>query len=277
LGGYGINLPQYGLFLMPLYPFIIGYFMIRKNLFNLEEIAEAAQRAKLAAIGILATSINHEIRNPLYVIRGLAESHLANLEGNAYQNDQERIAKSKEVLSKSIEQAQRAMDIVKRFAAFAKQGTKEETQFEEVDLLAVFEGILPLVQHELELDKIRLTSDIPDDLPPIHADRRHMEEILFNLIVNACQAMKNGGQISVRAEQKNGSVQIEVEDQGSGIPRDRLSKIFEPFYTTKDTGTGLGLYITRQLVEKNRGKIKVESKLNKGTRFILNFPLGNGR
>ena len=89
--------------------------------------------------------------------------------------------------------------------------------------------------------------------------------------------MKDGGELSVRAEQHNGTVQVEIQDQGSGIPSDQLSKIFEPFYTTKETGTGLGLYITKQLVERNGGHISVKSKLNTGTRFILKFPTNDSQ
>ena len=254
------------------YPFIMTYVMIKHHVFDIEKLADAFQREKLAAIGTMTASINHEIRNPLYVIKGMAESYLENLTQGLYPTQEEALQRSREILSKSIEQTQRAMEIIKRFALFAKQGTREEAQFEEVDLNRTFEEILPLVNHELELDKIQLIKEIPENLPPIHADRRHIEEIFFNLIVNACQAMKDGGKLAVRAEQRNGKVQVEIEDRGPGIPSDQLSKIFEPFYTTKESGTGLGLYVTKQLVERNNGHIFVESRLNKGTCFILGFP-----
>ena len=274
---YGISMPQYNLLAMPLWQILFAYAVVRHRILNLEEIVQAVLKDKLAAIGTLATSINHEIRNPLYVIKGSAESHLANLRDGIYATKEEASDKSTEILQKAVEQAERAMEIIKRFALFAKQGTREEAQFEEVDLSRTFEEILPLVSHELELDKIKLIKEISDNLPAIHADHRHIEEILFNLIVNACQAMKNGGELTVKAEQRNGTVEVKVEDQGPGIASDQLSKIFEPFYTTKESGTGLGLYITKQLVERNGGRISVKSQLNKGTRFILNFPAENGR
>ena len=164
------------------------------------------------------------------------------------------------------------MEIMKRFAMFAKQGVKEETQLAEISLSETFEGVLPLIRHELELDKIQLVKKVPNDLPRIRADRRQIEEIFFNLIVNACQAMKDGGKLTVQAEQRNGSVQVEIQDDGPGIPSEQISKIFEPFYTTKESGTGLGLYVTKQLVERNGGHIFLQSKLNQGTNFILKFP-----
>ena len=270
---YNITAPCVLLLAMPLYPVFIGIALIRYGLFDLHQIANAFHRDKLAAIGTLATSINHEIRNPLYVIRGMAESHLVNLKEGVYASKEEAINKANEILSKTMEHSQRAMDIMKRFSEFAKQGAKEKFEREETHLSETLEDVLPLVGHELELDKIKLVKNIPETLPPIHADRRQIEEIFFNLIVNACQAMKNGGEIEISAERQNGHINVSVKDTGPGIPSDELPKIFEPFYTTKESGTGLGLYITKQLVERNHGRISLESKLNEGTCFLLSFPV----
>ncbi|MDD5217689.1 MAG: ATP-binding protein [Candidatus Omnitrophica bacterium] len=270
---YDIMVPQYGLFLLPVYPFVMAYFMIRKNLFDEYEMARAAQRDKLAAIGTLATSINHEIKNPLYIIQGFSDSFLANTEDGIFKNDAEALAKAREVLKKTGEQSQRALEIMKRFAAFSKQNLNREMQIEAVPLAALIENIMPLVRHELELDKIELTENIPADLPPVHADRRHLEEIFFNLIVNACQAMKSGGRIEIHAAFDAEKIRISVNDTGHGIPADKVAQIFEPFYTTKEEGTGLGLYVTRQLVERNGGRIMVDSKVGKGTSFVLEFPV----
>ena len=166
------------------------------------------------------------------------------------------------------------MDIMKRFAMFAKQSVSQEPTLDRVDLANVMEDIHPLISYEFKLDKIELIKNIPANISPLYVDRRHIEEILFNLIVNACQAMKTreiGGRIEISAAQHNGTVKIKVEDNGPGIPADRLSKIFEPFYTTKEEGTGLGLYVTKQLVERNKGKISVKSEIGKGTIFSLEF------
>lgn len=254
-----------------IYAAILAYAILRLNILDLDAVARAAQREKLSAIGILASSINHEIRNPLYVIKGLAECLIDNLSEDVFSTKEEMAAKTKEVLQKSSEQAVRAMDIMKRFAQFAKQRAREEARFEKVDLEETLEGVLPLVRHELELDKIELIKEIPSHLPPVYVDRRHIEEIFFNLIVNACQAMRNGGKLTVHAEQQNGSIQVEIKDDGPGIPPDQLRRIFEPFYTTKESGTGLGLYITKQLIERNDGKISVRSKEGEGASFVLNF------
>ena len=271
---YGLPVPQYGLYLMPIYPFVMAYFMMKKKLFDEFQMVQAAHRDKLASIGTLATSINHEIRNPLYVIQGLADSFIANLEDGIYKDKDQTIEKSAETMKKASKQATRAMEIMKRFSMFAKERVNETAKMEAVSLSEVFDDIRPLVGHELELKKITFRTDIPKDISPIKVDRRHVEEILFNLIVNACQAMKTNnqaGSIQISAAQHNGSVRVKIEDNGPGIDKDKIKQVFEPFYTTKKEGTGLGLYVTKQLVERNGGKIAIASQLGKGTTFNLEF------
>lgn len=271
---YGIDFPQTSLFLMPLYPFVMAYFMMKKNLFSLNELAIAAHRDKLAVIGTLAASINHEIRNPLYVIQGSAQVCIANLNDGIYKNNEEALRKTHEALKKNEEQATRAMDIIKRFSLFAKQSVDEATQIQIVDINQVIDDVLPLVRYELELDRIEFRREIPAGTK-IKADLRHVEEILFNLIVNACQSMKNtGGVIKIEASRKKDFVSLMVKDNGPGISQKQLAHLFQPFYTTKEHGTGLGLYVTKRLVENSGGKIFVKSILGKGTEFKLNFPLG---
>lgn len=304
---YGIPFPQEGMFLLPLYPFALAYFMIKQKLFDIEELAQAAHRDKLTAIGVLAASINHEIRNPLFIIKGLAESCLERQKEGVFQNKEKIIESSNDALKRSMEQADRAMDIIKRLALFAKSGIDSEIKFENVKINEVLEDILPMVRYELAANNIVLTRDIPPSIPAVHADRRYLEEILFNLLVNACQAVRETGregEIKVTAavlarEQsdrsnlpisglnKTGSlhfvrddktrnglamttpdkVLITIEDNGPGIPEEKIKDVFRPFYTTKAEGTGLGLYITKQLVEKIGGRISVESQLGVGTTF----------
>jgi len=180
-------------------------------------------------------------------------------------------------------------------------------KFEAVPIEDVLEDILPLVRYELAANNIALTRDIPKNLPDVQADRRYLEEIFFNLIVNAIQAfkeacksgeikittsvipakagiqeldsrLKRSGMTKVRnpemVQKGAGQVIITIQDNGPGIPEDKLKDVFRPFYTTKAEGTGLGLYITQQLVEKIRGRISVESELGKGTIFFVNLPVG---
>ncbi len=281
VAGGSTFLPVYGvpvhlgiLFIMPIYPFLMGVALIRYGLFEESDLAQAAHRDKLAAIGTIATSINHEIRNPLYIIHGMAESFLENFRGenqNLVAVKQESVA----AFERTAQQAKRAMEIMGQLSLFAKQKIDDPAaDLETANLSVCLDNVLPLIRHEMALEKIKFEKDIPETLPAVKANPRQMEEILFNLIVNACQAMKpKGGTIRLSAKHSANKVIIQIEDNGPGIPQDRIKQIFEPFYTTKEEGTGLGLYITRQLVEKNGGKIRVDSHEGKGTAFNLEFPI----
>jgi signal transduction histidine kinase len=273
---YGIAFPQEGMFLIPLYPFVLAYFITRTRLFDEEEFAQAAHRDKLRAIGVLAASINHEVKNPLFIIKGLAEGCLERQKDGIFPSEKKALENSNDVMRRTIEQTDRAMDIIKRLSLFAKAGIESEIKFELVSFEVVLEDILSLVRSELVAHSIALTRDIPKDLPEIRTDRRYLEEILFNLIVNAIQALKDSkdeGEIVIRAIAEEGSVRVTIQDNGPGIPEDRLKDVFRPFHTTKEEGTGLGLYITQQLVEKIGGRVEVTSKEGEGAIFIVAFPV----
>ena len=275
---FGIDFPQHGLILMPLYPFCLAYFMSEKGLLNTESIAQAAHRDKLAALGILTASVNHEIRAPLFVIRGTVETE----------------TDSSKIKERVISQVDRLTGIVSRLTHFAKKGVEEEAQIEPIDFKEVLADIRPLFQHQLNYQSIEFTQDIPADLPKVMADRRYLEEILFNLILNACQALKNAKQPAIklsasweaeilsfprRRESSLGplasghqpAIVITIADNGPGIPPDQLKNIFKPFHTTKQEGTGLGLYITKQLVEKCGGTIEAKSQQSSGAQFVVRF------
>ena len=273
---YGIAFPQEEMFLLPLYPFALAYFMIGQRLFDVEEFAQAARRDKLTAIGVLAASINHEVKNPLFIIKGLAESCLERQREGIFKDKDQVIENANDAMKRSMDQADRAMDIIKRLSLFAKAGIDSEIKFEAVNVQAVLEDILPLVRYELAAHNIALARDISPNIPEVRADRRYLEEIFFNLIVNAIQALKGmekPGEIKVSAAAEKDKVVVTIQDSGPGIPADKLKDVFRPFYTTKTEGTGLGLYITQQLVEKIRGRIDVRSEVGRGTVFTITLPL----
>ncbi len=271
---YSVPFPLYLLVLMPIYPILTGIAMIRYGLFDYQQIADAFQREKLAAIGTMAASLNHELRNPLFIAKGKIESHLDAVERSTYASGEERIKKANDVLSIALSHLNRAMDIMQRFSDFAKPfGTRNDR--ERVVLKEIFSDVLQLASGEFEMQKIKLVQEPTNGLS-ISANRRQMEEIFFNLVINACHAMGDkGGELAFRVHQPNGKVVIEISDTGPGITKENSRRIFEPFYTTKgDKGSGLGLYITKQLVERNGGKISVNSKPGTGTTFTLEFKRG---
>jgi signal transduction histidine kinase len=253
--------------LMPIYPVFIGLALIRYGLFDVEKIANAFQREKLMAIGTMAASLNHELRNPLFIARGKAETYFDHLDRGLLNADE----KSKQVIDSMYAQLTRASDIMQRFSDFAKPFYNEVLK-EKIVVKEAFENVLQLVSAEFALNKINITQ-IPSNGLSIYGNPRHFEEILFNLILNACHAMgERGGELKLNAYQPNGKVIVEIADTGPGIPKQNLNRIFEPFYSTKGSnGSGLGLYITKQLVERNGGKIKVQSNPIVGTTFRLEF------
>ena len=177
------------------------------------------------------------------------------------------MAKSREVIEKSITQSTRAMDIMKRFSQFAKSKGGDPNQ-EKINLKGTIEGVLQLVSYEVTTEGIEINIQVSSDLNVLF-DPRHLEQVLFNLIRNACQEIGKGGKVTISSSLKTNKVSMAISDNGPGIPKERLSQIFEPFYSTKEEGSGVGLYVTKQLVERNGGKTTVESKIGEGTTFTL--------
>ena len=237
--------------------------------------AEAAQKEKLAVIGTLSAGINHEICNPLGIVKAQCEAFLLDVEDGILvgKSAGDLMDRTTAIMRGALKQIDRATAITQKLSNFAKP-IKEPTA-QPVSVAQEVDEVLMLIGHDLKLEKITVERDLAPDLPPIVVDRRQLQEVLFNLIRNAGQAIQPPGTIRVRAHTGGeGQVRIEIADTGSGIPPDKLGKIYDPFYTTKEPGkgTGLGLFIVRQIVERNKGRISVESVVGKGTTFFLDFP-----
>ena len=241
--------------------------------------AEAAQREKMAVIGTLASGINHEICNPLGIARGQCEAFLLNRKDGIYKNksEAEQLNEVTRIMELVIKETDRATAITKKLSSFAKPSKGEVA--DSVDIAKEIDEVLALVGYELKMDKIELAKNIPANLPHIRADKKQLQEIFFNLIRNAAQAIKETGRITVSAQELDSKIIIDITDTGSGISEDKVEMIFNPFYTTKEPGkgTGLGLFIVRQVVERNKGKISLKSKINEGTTFTLEFPITSER
>jgi len=237
--------------------------------------AEAAQKEKMAVIGTLSAGINHEICNPLGIARGQCEAFLLNYRDGLYKdkNPQELFEKTLEIMQKTIKEVDRATAVTKRLSTFAKPS--KEFKPERVKIMEELGEVFALLQHDLTMEKIDFEKEIEPNIPDILADKKQFDEIIFNLVRNAAQAIGEKGRIIFRAKNaNNGFITIEIEDTGCGIPEDKMDKIFNPFFTTKapGKGTGLGLFIVKQVVERNSGKISFRSKVGEGTTFILEFP-----
>jgi len=235
--------------------------------------AQAAQAEKMAVIGTLSAGINHEICNPLGIVRGQCEMFLLNYKDGFYKDrtSEELLAKAQEIMEKVIHETDRATTITKRLSAFAKPA--KGTFSYDVKIEKELEEVLALISHDLRLDNIEIKKEIQANVPNVMADKKQVQEIFFNLIRNAAQAIKGKGEILLKVAADDKKVYVDVSDTGHGMDKSTLAQIFDPFFTTKEPGegTGLGLFIVKQIVAKNDGEISVESTPGKGTTFRVVF------
>jgi len=237
--------------------------------------AEAAQKEKMAVIGTLSAGINHEICNPLGIARGQCEAFLLNMKDGFYnkKTSEELLLMAQLIMTKVIKETDRATAITKKLSSFAKPAKGES---EMVDINKEIDEVFGLVNYELKLDKIEIEKDIDKNLPRIFVDRKQFQEVLFNLMRNAAQSISDNGRITVSAKNINEKIMINIQDTGSGIAPEKIKELFNPFFTTKEPGkgTGLGLFIVRQVVEKNGGRIYVKNtKVGEGTTFTIELPV----
>jgi signal transduction histidine kinase len=230
---------------------------------DMEEKIRASER--LSALGLLAAEIAHEIRNPLTVVQMLFH---ALVESIALDDKSQRDAK---LISEKMRQMNRILDQVLSFAR------SSEPIKESVHAQQLFDDVFLLTRHKLQQQGIELRSSAPADLPLFRADREQVEQVLLNLILNAAQAMPEGGslRLSATVEEFDGEphIVLAVRDNGQGMSQDQMDNLFAPFLTTKDSGTGIGLAIVKKIMENHQSKVQVESKLGQGTKFKLLFPI----
>lgn len=225
---------------------------------------------RLAALGTLAAGVAHEINNPLAIINEAA-GYLNSLLQKAELADMPRKAVFEKALEKIETSVKRARTITHQLLGNVR---KSKPILAEVDVTELANETIQLIYAEAKSKDITLTLEAADSLRPIWADPNQIRQVLINLLSNAIQATPKGGQVSVRVEPTDMGVSIAVIDTGSGIPKEHLEKIFEPFFSTKSPGegTGLGLFVTREIVEKFGGTMAVSSRLGNGTRFTVQIP-----
>ncbi len=223
--------------------------------------AQTLQAAKLAAIGELAASIVHEIKNPVQVLM----MHMEMVQrGKPLPNWVDLLA----------QQVKRLSEITRRLMNFSRN-VADEAKMEEISINRAVEETVDIVQHEYRNSRIDIESRLSSDLPNTIGNTNLIQQVMLNLLINARDAMPQGGTIRISTESTAYYVIVSVADTGTGIPKNTLDKIFMPFFTTKGegSGTGLGLSICRKIMSEHKGEIKVESIEGKGTRFTLFFPI----
>jgi len=220
---------------------------------------------RLASVGEMSAGIAHEIKNPLAGISGAITILASDFPGDDPRH---------EVIAKVLEQIARLDRVTTDLLYFGKPG---EPVFTWVDVNDLLKNTLFFVAQHPEARNVHQVQELTRNLPPVWVDEKQLQQVFFNLIINAIQAMKSGGTLFISSEQckvdDQQVVQVMIGDSGPGIPPEDLERIFTPFFTTKTQGTGLGLAICRQLVEHQGGKIKLVSRLGEGTRVTIELPV----
>ncbi len=259
--------------------------MIARDISERQRVAQQLfQTEKLAAVGRISASLAHEINNPLQAIR--SSLHLVL---NHALDDEKR----QRYLTMTHDEVERLISLVGRVLDFYRPSREGMRPVHLHDLL---EAVLMLVANELEKNRVRVTREWAADLPEVPVISNHMKQVYLNLIFNAIEAMPDGGELTIRTyltgesdgqydanfilaaigsaghRVRGPSAIVEFSDTGAGIPSQDLSRVFEPFYTTRTTGTGLGLAICYSIVEQHHGELSVSSYVGKGSTFRIRLP-----
>ena len=226
---------------------------------------EVLQRERLSALGNLAATVAHEIRNPLNAISMGLQRLKVEFQPT---DDQEQYSRVTELM---LGEVHRLNSIVEQFLSLARP---LEIKPEALRVQDVLNELATLVEGEAQQSKVQIRVVAPPTLPPLKADREYLRQTLLNLILNGLQAMPKGGTLTLKANTSNGNFLVSVTDTGIGIAPENRRRIFEPYFTTKAKGSGLGLAIARRIIEAHGGKITVSGEAGHGCCFHICLPLG---
>ena len=236
---------------------VLAVFLMRVA-WSAQRLERRLSRAEnLAAMGRLTATLAHEIKNPLAIIRGSAE-RLGRMEPEA-----------RRMADYVIEETDRLTRTVARYLQFARG---EAEPGGAGDAIAALEATLALLEGELEARKVTLNRQPLPAAAPVGLDNESLKQVYLNLILNALDAMTEGGSLAVSASERTGGVDVRIEDDGPGMAPDLVKKLGSPFFTTRAQGTGLGLFLARRLIESAGGTLVIESELGRGTACTVRLP-----
>lgn len=239
-----------------------GVVAVIRDLTNEKRLREQViESAKLASLGKVVEGIAHEVRNPLISMGGFARRMAKDFDEESEHN------KYLKVIIKDVNRLEKMVEEIEEYVTFAKQ---RRASFKLVDLREII--IDSLSDFDLSTEYIEL--DLEDvEVPKVHGDEVYLKELFDSLFENAIEAMPGGGKLSVRFSVEENYTVVDIEDTGCGIPEDKIENIYDPFYTSKMSGIGIGLTKVYMIMDEHHGFISVETKEGKGTTFTLRFPL----
>nr|WP_304213972.1 PAS domain-containing sensor histidine kinase [Fredinandcohnia onubensis] len=236
----------------------IGIYQITKDITESILAEERLRRSdKLAAVGLLAAGVAHEIRNPLTTLKGFVQLLMTDIDKH-----------HADILLSEID---RINLIVSEFLILSKP---QVIKYESQNIKLILNKITSILESQATLKGIQLISEYDLDIPFINCEQNQLKQVFINLIKNAIEAMPNGGKIIIKAKKINNKmVSIQIIDQGMGIEEESIHKLGEPFYTTKENGTGLGLMVCFKIIEQHGGITNISSQVNKGTTVEVCLPI----
>jgi signal transduction histidine kinase len=245
-----------------------AYRELSQSLQQLKESQEQLIRAeKLTSLGQLAASIAHEVNNPLSGVLVYTQLLAKKIKGDGVPKEV-----ALEYLSKMESELNRSTKLVRNLLDFARQSPPA---FRQVNINEVINRAFDLAEHTAKMQQVRVVKELTPSLPDISADFDQLQQVCTNLILNAIQAMPQGGKLTLRSSLDKDYLKIEVIDTGYGISPENMRKLFTPFFTTKQEvkGVGLGLAVSYGIIQRHRGRIEVQSKEKEGTTFTVYLPL----
>jgi two-component system, NtrC family, sensor histidine kinase HydH len=223
---------------------------------------------KLNPLNTLAAGLVHEIKNPLNTLSVNLQLLREDLQKHDYEKDL-KISRKVQLLQREV---CRLENILSDFLRFAK---RHKLRLEKCDINEIIDSVLDFIAPDVMQKSIRILKSFDAKLPNCYLDRNVIKQALLNIILNAQQAMPKGGELIVRTNKNGEYILIDITDTGIGIPHDKMHKIFQVYYSTKEAGTGLGLATTKRIVEDHKGTISVRSEAGKGSSFLIKIPIKN--
>ncbi len=242
---------------------------------RLQEL-QLIQTEKMSSIGVLAAGVAHEINNPLTSVAGYAEALVRRFREHRDLGEDPRLDVFPRYLEVIVREAYHCKGIIDRLLNFSR---KSDGSVVEVDINRIVRETLELIRHDSRYGNVEVRTDLQPDLPPVQGDPTGLRQVCLNLLMNAHQAIEGAGLVEATTRHDGAGVSIQVRDTGCGIDQEAIDQIWDPFFTTKESGKGLGLglAITYNIVKNHGGEISVESRVGEGSRFTVKLPACGGQ